>query len=76
MEPGVKEYLLRIVNTIAIAGLCLMLNIIAGIKYELAFVENHIQWKHIAFYAFLITSLTAMTLYIIKVWRKPIDFEQ
>ncbi len=76
MEPVVKEYLLRIVNTIAIAGLCLMLNIIAGIKYELAFVEDHLQWKHVAFYSFLVISLTAMTLYIIKVWRKPLDFEQ
>lgn len=76
MEPVVKEYLLRIVNTIAIAGLCLMLNIIAGIKYELAFVEDKLQWKHVAFYVFLVLSLTAMTLYIIKIWRKPLDFEK
>lgn len=76
MEPGVKEYLVRILNTIAIAGLCLMLNIIAGIKYELAFVEDHIQWKNVAFYLFLVSSLTALTLYIIKIWRKPLDFEQ
>lgn len=76
MEPVVKEYLLRIVNTIAIAGLCLMLNIIAGIKYELAFVEDHLRWKNVGFYVFLVLSLTALTLYIIKVWRKPLDFEQ
>jgi hypothetical protein len=76
MEPVVKEYLLRIVNTIAIAGLCLMLNIIAGIKYELAFIEDHLEWKNVAFYVFMVISLSAMTLYIIKVWRKPLDFEQ
>jgi hypothetical protein len=76
MEPVVKEYLLRILNTIAFSGLCLMLNIIAGIKYELAIVEDHLQWKNVAFYFFLVLSLTALTLYIIKVWRKPLDFEQ
>lgn len=76
MEPVVKEYLLRIVNTIAMAGLCLMLNIIAGIKYELAFIEDKLQWKNVAFYLFLLISLTALVLYIIKIWRKPLNFEE
>jgi ABC-type maltose transport system permease subunit len=76
MEPVVKEYLLRIVNTISIAALCLILNIIAGIKYELAFVEEKIQWKNVGFYVFLLISLTAMVIYLIKIWRKPLDFEQ
>jgi hypothetical protein len=75
MEPGVKEYLIRILNTISIVGLCLMLNIIAGIKYELAFIEEKLQWKNLAFYAFFLISFIAMILYVIKIWRKHIDFE-
>jgi hypothetical protein len=76
MEPGVKDYLVRILNTIAVTGLCLMLNIIAGIKYEWAFVEEKLQWQNIAFYIFLVLSLTALFFYILKIWRKPLDFEQ
>jgi hypothetical protein len=75
MEPGVKEYLIRILNTISIVGLCLILNITAGIKYELAFIEEKLQWKHVAFYFFLLISSTAMILYVIKIWRKPIKFD-
>jgi phosphatidylglycerophosphate synthase len=76
MEPGVKEYLVRILNTIAIVGLCLMLNITAGIKYELAFIEQKLQWKNVAFYVFFLVSIISMILYMIKIWRKPLDFDQ
>ncbi len=76
MEPGVKEYLVRILNTIALVGLCLMLNITAGIKYELAFIDEKFQWKNAAFYTFFLISIIAMAIYVIKLWRKPIDFDQ
>ncbi len=76
MEPGVKEYLVRILNTISIVGLCLMLNITAGIKYELAFVEDKLHWQNIAFYIFFFVSIIAMILYMIKTWSKPLDFNQ
>ena len=76
MEPGVKEYLMRILNTIGLTGLCLMLNITAGIKYEWAFIEEKIHWQNVAFYVFLALSLTALLLYILKIWRKPLHFEQ
>jgi phosphatidylglycerophosphate synthase len=76
MEPGVKEYLVRILNTISIVGLCLMLNITAGIKYELAFVEEKLKWQNIAFYIFFLVSIISMILYMIKIWRKPLDFNQ
>jgi len=76
MEPGVKEYLIRILNTISLSALCLILNITAGIKYELAFIDDKLQWKNVAFYIFLFVSLTGMVLYIIKIWRKPLDFQK
>jgi hypothetical protein len=76
MEPGVKDYLVRILNTISIVGLCLILNITAGLKYELAFIEEKLQWKNVAFYLFFLISISAMILYVIKIWRKPLDFNQ
>lgn len=73
MEPGVKEYLLRILNTISIVGICLILNITAGLRYELAVINEHIQWQNIAFYIFFLVSIIATTIYIIKLWKKPLD---
>jgi len=76
MEPGVKEYLIRILNTISISALCMILNITAGVKYELAFIEEKLQWKNVAFYLFFLISISSLILYIIKIWRKPLDFNQ
>jgi hypothetical protein len=36
MEPGIKEYLLRIVNTISLGLLWMAINTTAGIMYDLA----------------------------------------
>ncbi len=76
MEPGVREYLVRILNTLAIGVFWMAINSTAGIMYGLAFVEDKIQWKHVLFYSWFIASLVALLWYIIKLWRKPIDYEQ
>ena len=76
MEPGVREYLIRIVNTIALTALCFILNITAGIKYGWAFIEQNIQWQNLAFYFFFLASLGALLFYIFKIWRKPLNFEE
>lgn len=76
MEPGVREYLLRIVNTLSFGLLWMAVNSTAGIMYQLAFVEEKIQLKNVLFYLFLIMSFTALMWYIIRLWSKPIDYEQ
>lgn len=76
MEPVVKEYLLRIVNTITYTALWMIVNITAGIMFELAIIERQLQWKNIAFYAFLIISFMALLKYLIHIWKKPLPFEK
>lgn len=75
MEPGVKEYLLRIVNTLSMALLWLALNSTAGIMYGLAFVQDHIRIGNILFYIWFVLSLVAFLWWLIRLWRKPLHFD-
>lgn len=76
MEPGVKEYLLRIVNTIALGLLWMATNSTAGIMYDLAFVHEKVRLGNVLFYVWFLLSLGAYLWYVIRLWRKPIDFDQ
>ena len=76
MEPGVKEYLLRIVNTLALGLLWMAINSTAGIMYDLAFVHDHVTVGNIIFFIWFALSLTAYLWWVIRLWSKPIDFEK
>ena len=76
MEPGVREYLLRIVNTLSFGLLWMAINTTAGIMYQLAFIEDKLQMKNVIFYLWFLLSLAALLFYIIRLWRKPIDYDQ
>lgn len=76
MEPGVKEYLIRIVNTIALGLLWMALNSTFGIMYDYAFVHDHITKGNIIFYAWFLLSLSAYLWFVIRLWSKPIDFDR
>lgn len=75
MEPGVKEYLLRILNTISLGLLWMAINSTAGIMYDYAFVHDKITTGNILFYIWFLASLAAYLWWVIKIWRKPLHFE-
>jgi hypothetical protein len=75
MEPGVKKYLIRIVNTLSLGLLWLALNSTFGIMYDYAFIHDHIRTGNILFYIFFLSSLAAFIWWAIYVWSKPIDYE-
>jgi hypothetical protein len=76
MEPGMKKYLLRIVNTLAVALLWLAVNSTAGIMYDLGFVHDHITTGNILFYTWFLISLAAFLWWVIWLWSKPLDIER
>ncbi|MBA4195930.1 MAG: hypothetical protein C0459_00090 [Chitinophaga sp.] len=75
MEPAVKAYLIRIVRTLSLGLLWMILNSTFGIMYSYAFIENKIKLGNIIFYFFFLVSLAAYLRYIIKLWSKPLNFE-
>lgn len=76
MEPGVREYLIRIVNTLSLGLLWMAINSTAGIMYDLAFVHEKIKLGNILFFIWFGISLAAYLWYVIRLWSKPIDFEK
>jgi hypothetical protein len=75
MEPAVKAYLIRIVRTLSLGLLWMVLNSTFGIMYNYAFVESKLKTGNIIFYVFFLLSLAAYLRYVIKLWSKPLDFE-
>jgi hypothetical protein len=76
VEPGVKEYLLRIVNTISLGVVWMAVNSTFGIMYDYAFIHEHITKGNIIFYIWFVISLVAFLWWVIRVWSKPIHFEE
>lgn len=76
MEPGVKQYLVRILNTLALGLLWMAINSTLGIMYDLAFVHERVTTGNIIFYIWFVISLVAYLWWVIHVWSKPIDFEK
>ena len=75
MEPGVREYLLRIVNTLSVGILWMAINSTAGLMYDLAFVHEKITVGNILFYSWFVISLILFLWWVIHLWSKPIHFE-
>ncbi|MFN5423440.1 MAG: hypothetical protein ACK5AO_09250 [bacterium] len=69
MEPEVKEFLQRILRTISLALLWLLINTIAGLKYELAIFDGTHITGTVIFYVWLILSGYSL-LRIYKLWWK------
>jgi hypothetical protein len=69
MEPEVREFLQRIVWTLSIALLWLMINTIAGLRFELAILDGNHQMATIFFYIWLFLSLFLMLKLFRKWWK-------
>ncbi|SJZ80784.1 hypothetical protein SAMN04488132_104333 [Sediminibacterium ginsengisoli] len=76
MEPGVKEYMIRILNTLSVGLLWMAINSTAGIMYDLAFIHDHVRTVNILFYIWFVISLAAYLWYVFRLWRKPIKFDE
>ena len=76
MEPGIKEYLTRIINTLAVGLLWMAINTSFGIMYDYAFVHEQVMPGNIFFYVWFIASLVGFLWWVIRLWKKPIDFEK
>ncbi len=75
MEPIVKRYLIRILNTISVSLLWLAINSTAGIMYDLAFIHEKVQLKNLLFYAWFLLSFVAFIWYVVWLWSKPLKQE-
>jgi hypothetical protein len=69
MEPEVKAFLALIINSLAMALLWMMVNMTAGIYYNLAFFEDKLSIWNILYYIFFLATLAFLIIYLRKKWK-------
>ena len=69
MEPDVREFLVRIMQTLSMALLWLLLNMTIGIYYGFAFFEEIPSPGNYIYYAWFLASLALLIYYCIKKWK-------
>jgi hypothetical protein len=68
MEPEVRAFLIRIVQTISIVLLWMLINTVAGIKYNLAFFDDAPAWYNYLYYVCVLLSLGWLIWHLRKKW--------
>jgi hypothetical protein len=76
MEPGVRKYLIRIINTMSLGLVWMVINSTVGIMYDFAFIHDSIKSGNILFYILCLSTLAAYLWWVIKLWSKPIDYNE
>jgi hypothetical protein len=69
IEDDTRQFLLLIVNTIAIVLIWMIANMLAGIFFGLAFFEQKPDWKNILYYICFITSLFFLIKHLKNKWK-------
>ncbi|UEG50641.1 hypothetical protein LK994_04040 [Ferruginibacter lapsinanis] len=76
MEPDVRAFLLRIVQTISMAMLWLLVNMTIGIYFDLAFFEGSPTiWNYI-FYVWFLVTFALLLMYFRNKWKQTLNKKQ
>ena len=69
MEPEVKAFLLLIIQSLSMGLLWMLVNMTAGIYFNLAFFDDHISIWNILYYIFFLGTLVLFIMYLRKKWK-------
>jgi hypothetical protein len=69
MDPEIKKYFRKILNSFSLGALWLIGIATLGIFFRLGIVTNGIQWYNILFYFVFILSLFVLLRYNYKAWK-------
>ena len=70
MEPDIKDFLKKIIQSIFLGLLWMMVNMTAGIYFGLLFIQDRLSAGNILFYIFLAGSLTSLIRFYVRIWKK------
>jgi len=73
MDPEVKKYFKKIINSFTIGLLWLFLIVTFGLYFQLGFISGKLQWYNFIFYLFLVLSFLFLIRFYYKVWKD--DFQ-
>lgn len=69
MEDDTREFLVRILNTVAIVLVWMMANVFIGIYKGYAFFTEKPDWTNYVYYSFFLISLTALLIHLKRKWK-------
>jgi hypothetical protein len=69
MEDETRDFLVLIVNTIALVLIWMIANVLIGIYFGLAFFKDLPDWKNVVYYIFFGATLWWLTRRIRKKWK-------
>ena len=76
MEPGIRKYLISILNTLGIGFLGLAINSKAGIMFGYGLVEDSFRMGNVIFYSWFFLSMLLFSWWVYRIWRTPISYEE
>lgn len=69
MEPEVKKYFRKIMNSFFMGLLWLLTVVTAGLYFRLGLPEEGLHWYNILFYAAFLASFFLLLRYFYKTWK-------
>ena len=69
IEDETREFLVRIINTVAIVLVWMMVNVFIGIYKGYAFFENSPGWTNYVYYVFLVASFIFLVFHLKRKWK-------
>ena len=70
MDPEVKKYFKKIINSFTMGLLWLFLIVTFGLYFQLGFIAGKFQWYNYMFYFFLVVSLIFLIWFYYKLWKE------
>jgi TRAP-type C4-dicarboxylate transport system permease small subunit len=72
MDPEVRRYFKKIMNSFSFGLMWLLTMATAGIYFELGFVRDGFKWYNIIFYSLCLVSFIFLIRYLYKTWKDKI----
>lgn len=69
MDPEVKKYFRKIMNSFSAGLLWMMAVATAGIYFRLGLIRNEIAWYTILFYALSLITFLILIRYLYRIWK-------
>ena len=69
MDPEIKKYFRKIINSFSFGLLWLLGIVTAGIFFQLAMIRDGIKWYNVIFYLAATVSLAPLIRFYLKTWK-------
>lgn len=69
MEPDVKKYLYKVLNSLCYGLLWMGMNVLGGLYWGYAIVNGRITIYNVVFYTWFVLSLAVLLYFLYRIWK-------